>query len=132
MWKIADDSLENKTASVDWEFYHQNLSVPNTGEVGYIEHLDSGKVLGVVGDQNSRDTVILEDKFDDVELVQQWQRGPSDNDGFFKLKNIRTKSFLSILSETETITGMILFSTIINYNLVSLVTQGTTRTLKYL
>ena len=108
MWKIADDSLENKTVSVNWEFYHQHLAVPNTGEVGYIEHLESGKVLGVVGDQNSRDTVILEDKFDDVEQVQQWQRGPTDDDGFFKLKNIRTKSFLSILSETETITGMIL------------------------
>ena len=125
MWKIVDDSLENKTASVNWEFYPQHLAVPNTGEVGYIEHLESRKVLGVVGDQNSRDTVILEDKFDDIEQVQQWQRGPTDNDGFFKLKNIRTKSFLSILSETETITGIIFISTILNYNLVSLVTKGT-------
>ena len=106
MWKITDESLENKIASENWEFYHQHLVVPETGEVGYIEHLQSGKVLSVVGDQYSRDTVILEDKFDDIEHVQMWQRGPTDNNGFFKLKNIRTKSFLSFSKENETITGM--------------------------
>ena len=91
----------------NWQFYHHHLAVPESGEIGYIENLESGRALTVIGDQYSRDTVILEDKFGEEDLDQKWQRGPEDENGFFKLKNLRNKSFLSISGETETITGII-------------------------
>ena len=107
--------LENKTLQENWQFYHHHLAVPESGEIGYIENLESGKALTVIGDQYSRDTVILEDKIEEEDLVQMWKRGQTDENGFFKLKNLRNKSFLSVSSATETITGI--FSAIIQREL---------------
>ena len=102
--------LINKFWSINWQFYNGDFVLPGVGQIGYIEASQEGSVLGLRNDTFSKETVILEEKKDENDPMvdeQKWLRCEPDTNGYFKLKNVKTISFLCALSTTETKTGKI-------------------------
>ena len=109
LWKQIDDKLENKNEGVNWEFSRYFFSLPEEGEQGCIEIVNSqngvktGDVLSLRYDVSGQVDVILEPRNAAIE-DQVWQKIPS-NDGFFKLKNEKTQTFLTANAAATLITG---------------------------
>ena len=109
LWKQTNDKLENKNEGVNWEFSRYLFSLPGEGEQGCIEvvngqnGLKTGECLSLRYDVSGQVDVILEPKNAAIE-DQVWQVIPS-NDGFFKLKNEKTQTFLSSSAVATLITG---------------------------
>ena len=77
--------------------------IPNEGETGYIEDIDSGSVLGLLDDSTSTTTtgdkiVVFVTKDDTFPDGQNWSRGKTDSNGYFTLQNPTTKKFLTASS----------------------------------
>jgi hypothetical protein len=103
LWKFNNDgTLQNKLLG-NWQFYRNTWIIPEIGEIGFIESMQTG-VLSLSDNPNSKEIVVMEEK-DDENPDQKWQRGPDNKDGFFKIKNMKTHSFLSAKTPTQTITG---------------------------
>ena len=110
LWKKINAKLENKNEGVNWQFSRYFFSLPGEGEQGCIEIVNSqngmktGEVMSLRYDVSGKVDVILEGKNAAMEN-QIWQKIPS-NDGFFKLKNEKTQTFLTASAAATLITGL--------------------------
>ena len=103
LWKFNDDGMLQNQLLGNWQFYQNSWIIPVTGQIGFIESPQIG-VLSLSDNPNTKEIVIMEEK-DEENPDQKWQRGPNNKDGFFKIKNMKTNSFLSAKIPTQTITG---------------------------
>ena len=73
--------------------------IPNEGETGYVEDIDSGSILGLIDTTAAGDkTVAFVVKDDTLTDGQNWSRGTTDSNGYFTLQNPATKKFLTATS----------------------------------
>ena len=79
-WRLTDESkLENESKD-KWKYEELTWILPKEGTEGCIEDQTSGKVLAF-----QENEVILEDKEDPISNKQKWNRGISDENGWFLL-----------------------------------------------
>ena len=93
-----------------WEHLNKHsLTIPKAnGEKDYIEVTNKDGSVSVLGVQNSAtDTRGLKVIFKKERTPncdeQKWLRGPSDPNGWFTLKNVKSEKFLTAANATTTI-----------------------------
>ena len=79
-----DDKLQLETQTGIWMHSKKKWKIPDEGETGTIEDLDSGKVLAIA----SMTMIILLDKEDVDEKYYTWKRTKA-NDGWFRFESVR-------------------------------------------
>ena len=87
--------------------YKSKMIVPNQLAEGFIEHKDSGLVLGIdKGQTDVEVNVILEEKLIPTNKNQQWFRGMADSKGWFTLTDPISGKVLTLSNQDNmTISG---------------------------
>ena len=79
-WRLTDESKLENESNEKWKYEELTWNLPKEGTEGCIEDQTSGKVLAF-----QENEMILEDKEDPISHKQQWNRGISDENGWFLL-----------------------------------------------
>jgi len=79
-WRLTDESKLENESKEKWKYEELIWILPEEGTEGCIEDQTSGKVLAF-----QENEIILEDKEDPISDKQKWNRGISDENGWFLL-----------------------------------------------
>ena len=63
--------------------------------------LNDGRVMGLANDRIEAGTKMVLEAKDDGSTAQLWTKGPKDQKGYFKLRNIKSRTWLTATSVTD-------------------------------
>ena len=97
LWKLSKNGrLKNKYGQYgydgEWSHAKKTWNIPKEKEWGFIEHQESGMVLGSATNNGE---INLEEKLDPDDEKQLWYRTRGDTAGWFELKKKNTRKVLS-------------------------------------
>ena len=74
--------------------------IPKYTQTGRIV-LNDGRVMGLANDRIEAGTKMVLEAIDDGSTAQLWTRGPKDKKGYFVLRNVKSRTWLTATSVTD-------------------------------